>query len=241
MIGRRIVVQTDSVARRGNLRCWKISVSIALMVPFAALLYCPSTISAEPLSTSERFAVLSAFSVADPDSTIITGDLGLSPDASITGLESVALTGTVHQSEGTPPQAQVGLAASYTTSSHLPSTSDLARQNLGGLTLRSGIYDSLSSLHMAGTHPLKSLSDPNDSLFGFQVGSSLTNASGSAIRRFGGENNRLSWQVGSSATDGDLAGPALVADVPEPGTISLICVGFLALALYGWQSRKRVS
>ena len=29
--------------------------------------------------------------------------------------------------------------------------------------------------------------------------------------------------------------------VPEPGTVPLLSVGLLALALYGWQSRKRVA
>ena len=157
MIGRRSVVQTDRVARCGNLQCWKLHVGIALIVPFAALLCCPSTGSAEPLGASKRFAILRALTAADTDSTIFTGELGLSPDTSITGLESVALSGTLRQSEGTPPQAQVDPAVSYATSSHLSSRSDLTRQNLGGLTLRSGIYDSLSSLHTERTLNSRSL------------------------------------------------------------------------------------
>lgn len=31
------------------------------------------------------------------------------------------------------------------------------------------------------------------------------------------------------------------SQVPEPGTVSLLCVGLLALTFYGWQSRKRVA
>jgi type VI secretion system secreted protein VgrG len=31
------------------------------------------------------------------------------------------------------------------------------------------------------------------------------------------------------------------AGVPEPGTVPLLCLGLLALTLYGWQSRKRVA
>jgi hypothetical protein len=34
---------------------------------------------------------------------------------------------------------------------------------------------------------------------------------------------------------------APIGSVPEPGTVPLLCVGFLALTLYGWQSRKRVA
>ena len=32
-----------------------------------------------------------------------------------------------------------------------------------------------------------------------------------------------------------------VQAIPEPGSVTLLCMGLLALALYGWQSRKRVA
>jgi hypothetical protein len=75
-----------------------------------------------------------------------------------------------------------------------------------------------------------------------QIGAAVRPAGGSAIRRFSGENNRMTWQIGTSAagdpgTDPD---PAFAEDIPEPGSVSLFCLGLLGLALYGWHTRKRL-
>ena len=148
---------------------------------------------------------------------------------------------------------------------------------------------------MTGTLNLNGLGNPN-AIFVFQIGSSLTTASGSFVNVLGGENSRVFWDVGSSATlgaDTNFAGsilalasvsmntratiscgsafalmdavtldtnsigtcsaappppgpgidpgPGAVGDVPEPGTVSLFCLGLLALTLYAWHARKPAS
>ena len=83
----------------------------------------------------------------------------------------------------------------------LPSARNLTGQDLGGLTLTPGVYKFDSAAQLTGTLNLDGLGDPN-AIFVFQIGYTLTTASGSAVNVIGGENNRVFWEVGSSATLG---------------------------------------
>jgi hypothetical protein len=82
------------------------------------------------------------------------------------------------------------------------SGNNLSGQNLGGLTLTPGVYCFGSSAALTGTLTLNALGDPN-AVFLFQIGSTLTTASGSSgVFEDGGQGGDVFWQVGSSATVG---------------------------------------
>ncbi|MET0194755.1 MAG: autotransporter domain-containing protein, partial [Hyphomicrobiaceae bacterium] len=99
-------------------------------------------------------------------------------------------------------QAQVELTAAYNSLQGLPSQFNLTGQNLGGLTLTPAVYTFATSAQLTGVLTLNGLGNPA-AQFVFQIGSTLTTASNSAVLLINGANgNNVYWAVGSSATLG---------------------------------------
>lgn len=162
------------------------------------------------LGSAETFAIVSAAGITNSGITVITGDVAISPLATITGFSfstptgAGVVTGTVHYNDALAIQAHTDALTAFNTLSGLTSTIDKSGLDLGGMTLTPGIYHFDTSVGLTGTLTLDTLGDPN-AVFVFQIGSTLTTAAGSSVIVTGAgtaSDPNVFWQVGSSATLG---------------------------------------
>ena len=154
-----------------------------------------------PLGTLQSVAVLGGQSVTNTGPSVITGDLGVSPGTSITGFPPGTITGAFHSADAVSAQNQKDLTVAYNNAAGQPADAT-ETGDLGGLTLTPGVYNSPSSIGLTGTLTLNAEGNP-DAVWIFQVGSTLTTASGSTVALINGASPcNVFWQIGSSATLG---------------------------------------
>ncbi len=155
------------------------------------------------LGTASSYAVLAGSTVTNTGSSVLTGDLGVSPGMAVTGFPpGMVIGGTIHAGDAAAALAQHDLTTAYNAAAGLTRTGTLTGQNLGGLTLTPGVYFFASSAQLTGQLTLNNLGNPN-ALFVFQIGSKLTTASNSSVIFSNSlADSNVFWQVGSSATLG---------------------------------------
>ena len=154
------------------------------------------------LGTSSTFAVLAGSAITNTGPTTISGDIGISPGSAITGFPpGLQPTGTTHVADGAALGAENDLiTASVDAAGRTPFVT--VAGDLGGSTLVAGVYHSTSSIGLTGSVTLNGAGDAN-SVFIFQMGSTLTTASSSTVvLENGAQACNVFWQVGSSATLG---------------------------------------
>jgi serine protease AprX len=163
----------------------------------------PSAQTAPSLGSAQRFAVLGASTVTNTGSSVITGDLGVSPGTAVTGFApGHVLSGTIHSADAAAVAAQNDIAAAYDSLVGEACTQDMTGRDLGGQTLGAGVYCFSSSAQLTGTVTLDG-QDNAKAVFIFKIGSTLTTASASAVALTNGASpGNVFWQVGSSATLG---------------------------------------
>lgn len=159
--------------------------------------------AAVSLGTAASFGVLGGSAVTNTGTTIVNGDLGVSPGSSVTGFPpGVVVGGTIHSNDATAMQAQNDLTTAYNAVAGTPCTADLTGLDLGGMTLTPGVYCFSSAAQLTGTLILNAIGNPNAS-FLFKIGSTLTTASSSRVLLTNAATScNVFWQVGSSATLG---------------------------------------
>ncbi len=151
------------------------------------------------LGTAGSFAVLAGSTVTNTGTTVIHGNLGLSPGppTAVIGFPPgiVVPPGTIHAADAVAAQAQSDLTTAYNTAAGLTRTGTLTGTDLGGLTLTPGVYFFESSAQLTGPLTLNAEGDPN-ALFVFQIGNTLTTGSSSSVLFInGGQGGSVFWQV----------------------------------------------
>ena len=161
-----------------------------------------SAATAAGLGTATSFAVLGGSTVTNTGPSVINGDLGVSPGSAVVGFPPGLVNGTIHAADAVAAQAQSDTTTAYNNLAGQPCDADLPPQDLGGLTLTTGVYCNASSARLTGALTLDAQGDPN-AVFIFQIGSTLTTASGSRVNLINGAQPcNVFWQIGSSATLG---------------------------------------
>jgi hypothetical protein len=171
-----------------------------------AVVLCGAAVWAQStLGTAQPFAVLGGSTVTNTGLTVVTGDLGVSPGSAVTGFTGApagTVVGTIHAADAVALQAQNDTTTFYNSLASAACSADLTGQDLGGMTLTSGVYCFSSSAQLTGTLTLNAQGNAA-ATFIFKTGSTLTTASSSSVLMINGGNPcGVAWQIGSSATLG---------------------------------------
>jgi hypothetical protein len=184
----------------GGIGLVSIVTMTALAIPANAL----AIGTAPSLGTAGPFGVLAASTVTNTGPSTVGGNLGLYPGTSITGFPPGKVLGTIHDTDAVAQDAQADTTTAYNQAAGEAPDVVLPSADLTGLTLDPGVYRNSSAvgLDTNGTLTLNGQGNP-DSVFIFQVGSTLTTGTNSRISYINGAQPcNVYWQVGSSATLG---------------------------------------
>jgi type VI secretion system secreted protein VgrG len=168
----------------------------------AAVSSIAATVNTVNLGTADAFAVLGGSGVTNTGMSVVFGNLGVSSGGVISGFPPGIVNGTTSPGDAVATQAQNDLTSAYNSAKGQSCGSTLTGQNLGGLTLTSGVYCFGSSAFLNGTLTLDAQGDTH-AVFLFLIGNSLTTASSSSVVfKNGGYGENVFWQVGSTAALG---------------------------------------
>lgn len=176
------------------------------------------------LGTASTYEIIASSAVTNTGSSIITGDLGLSPGTSVTGFPPGVVVGTQHITDAAAAQAQIDVTAAYVDLTGRSATSISA--NLDGQTLSAGVYTETSgtfNLATSGNATL-TLSGSATDLFIFKCTSTLTTGAGGipTILLVGGAlASNVYWTCGSSATLNVSGSGAFVGTVIAQASVTI--------------------
>jgi uncharacterized repeat protein (TIGR01451 family) len=176
---------------------------------------------APSLGAAQSFAVLAGTTVTNTGSTVVTGNLGVSPGTSITGFgPGIVVGGTIDDNNSAAALAQLDNASAYgKLASQECGTTYSGGTDLTGLTLPPGVYCFTSSGQLTGALTLAAGAQGSAAVWVFRVASSFTTGAAShVVVTGGGQNCNVFWQIGSSAT---LGGGTFVGNILALTSITL--------------------
>jgi uncharacterized repeat protein (TIGR01451 family) len=160
------------------------------------------TPDAQLLGNARSFAVLASATVTNTGASVVNGNVGVSAGLPASGFPpGVILNGTIHNNDAVALDAETALTTAYLALGERACTGTV-NIPLSNNTLTPGVYCYDSSVGLTGSLILDAQNDPAAE-FIFKIGSTLTTATGAAIRLINGASPcNVYWQIGSSATLG---------------------------------------
>jgi len=212
-----------------NSKGWRMRAGILSAIGVAlAGASLPATAAVGPsLGAARSFAVLGSSTVSNTGgTTLVTGDVGVSPGSSIVGFGPGQVTGGTYvggQPEADNAHSDASLAYDFLEGMASIPANNLTSLDLGGMTLAPAVYKYNTSAQLTGDLVLDAGGD-SAAVFVFQIGSTLTTASGATVKVINGgadyDESNVFWQVGSSATLG--SGTAFTGNILAYADITIV-------------------
>ena len=170
------------------------------------------------LGAASSYGILAASTVTCVGTGVVNADLGLFPGTAVTGFPPCVITGALHAADGSAQAAQAALAVAYGQLTAMPCGATLST-DLGGQTLKPGVYCALAAQGLTGQMFLDGQGDPN-AVFVIKVGSALTTAAAQVTLVNGAQAKNVYWLIGSSATLG--VGSAMKGNILAYASITIV-------------------
>ncbi len=173
-----------------------------------------------PLGGADGFVVLAGSTITSTNATSITGDLGVSPGTALIGFPPGLIVGTKHSGDPAAATAIADLTTAYNDAAGRTLCAVTVAGNLGGQTLKPGLYKSTSSLAVSSGDLTLDAGGDKDGIYIFQMATTFTTTAGRKVILAGGAKaTNVYWQVGSSATLGTTS--AMVGTIMADQAITL--------------------
>lgn len=153
------------------------------------------------LGKSAKYGILAGSAVTCTTSGQVDGSVGVWPGSAVTGFPPCEYAGSLNAGNDYAANAQRDLTKVFNFLSNLPCQYNLSPvADIGGKTLKSGVYCAPSSLAVTGK---LTLDGDENSAWVFKIGSTLGSSVSSEVVPSGNaQAKNVYWVVGSSATLG---------------------------------------
>lgn len=131
------------------------------------------------LGAAASYSVLAVTGVVSTGATTMSGDLGVSPETSVTGFPPGTYDGGLHAGDAAAASAQEDLLAALDEASSRAPHTEIAG-DLGGQTFHAGVHHMGAALALTGTVTLDAEDDP-DSVFVFLTDAAFDTAAASNV------------------------------------------------------------
>ncbi len=170
------------------------------------------------LRTAATYSVLAGTNVVGTGTSVLSGDLGVSPGASVTGFPPGTVAGTIHAGDAQAAQAEADLVLAYDDAASRTPSSEFAGDQTGH-TFHEGIHHTSVAFALTGTLTLDAQGDPN-AIFIIQVDAALNTAASSRVTLLNeAQASHVFWQVAGAAGTG--ASSSFAGTIMAAGAITL--------------------